>query len=472
MRVILPILTITYCILVSLGNFEVESDDPNAIEAHSWEYYQVNRSDEIQKNCESDEMIAYGLGGDAISLSEKNELCPNISQNCCGKQDQARLWEYWHRDRKRQEFYHRTVLKIMKYFLGFGMEWKRIGEAIVDDYNQKLKGLKNKNQNGGINRNEFEDGNNNGSGLFRKLTVNANKYCFNAARDFIRMDFTTKEKAHTYYNEISKKTEFMENARRGFYCMLCSTEGQRAIDTWIPFIGKAVNNIRFNDAFCSSIIRHSFSINYHLFSNYNKVLSNLMKMVQCVSVEGNGDNLGNSMNTSGKSFKSSRPPTKLSKEEKKMIANPLNLESHFKMWSCQYASSFLGSWACRYYCGKFNIAKPTPIMDGDAMQLKILYDKFKQFENVFVTSRINFFNDDMTRLNRDILSNYDNIDRSGLFYKTISSQIDISKYITNFWVGGSRVDPMEVARGCPLPMNYKGAGVLVAVIGLVLGLVY
>ncbi len=60
-------------------------DDPNWIDTHTREHYQV--PEDIMKNCEMDEMIAYGLTGDAESFGEANEVCPAIGDNCCGKGD-------------------------------------------------------------------------------------------------------------------------------------------------------------------------------------------------------------------------------------------------------------------------------------------------------------------------------------------------------------------------------------------------
>jgi len=464
MRANLTAIAFACYLFVTIFAVDIESDNPDVIDDHSYEYYQITRPDEIRQNCELDEMLAYGLAGDAMSLGEKNEICPNLSQNCCGKKDQARIWEYWHRDRKRQEYYHRAVLKIMKYFLGFGKEWHRIAEAIIEDYSDKELGAKNKSN--GMNRtnNQKEEKN----FIDKGLVVNANKYCKEAADFVAKLDFNTKEKAHTYYRLINEKTEFLENARRSFYCVLCSVEGQRAIST---YFFKYINNFMYNDNFCKTMVNHGFRITYELYNTYNEYISSLLKMVQCVNLTG-----GNNRNVTGGSntnnYKSNRPPTELSPEEKKLIENPLDNDASVRFEACNYVEGYAGITACRWFCGKFNMAKPTTELDLNLTRLMAVYKRIKPYEEIFVSSRTNFFYDDMKRMHDDIIDNAKHVDKSGLFYKTIVQHIDIASYTTNFWIG-TGIDPMEVARGNVLPIKYKTAQIAAtALIVVILAFVY
>lgn len=457
--IIKPLLILCY-VIVNLQANEIESDDPDKIESHSYDYYQVVRPKEVADTCELDEMLAYGLSGDATSLGEKNEICPHISQNCCGKKDQSRIWEYWHRDRKRQEYYHRTVLKIMKYILGYGKEWYRIASAIKEDYMDKERGLNKGNS-------SAPSANNDKNYLDKRLVVNANKYCEKAAEYVLRLDFNTKEKVYTYYRMINEKVEFMENARRSFYCMICSIEGQRAIDTWRV---KHFSNIRYNTKFCETIVNHSFRINYELYNTYNTYISSLLRMKMCVSLTANGANRGSGSGNAD--FKKDVPPVQLTIEERDAIEDPLENQKHFAFEACNTGKNYIGNAACIFYCGKFNIAKPSPELDLSTHALKAVFTRLEPLEEVFITSRNNFFLDDMNMLKRDIQDNYKRADKSSIFYKTTTQNIDISRYSTNFLIGGLRVDPMEVAKDTPLPMNYKSAKALaVGMIGLLFAIV-
>lgn len=459
-------------ILVTLKTYQIETDDPNRIEAHSYEYYQLKQDPSILENCELDEMMAYGLSGDAVSLNERNEICPNLSQNCCGKKDQARIWEYWYRDRKRQEYYHRSVLKMVKYFLGYGGEWYRIASAIIDDYKDKKYNMNNlgqKSTNNTDKNDRYEDYNY----LTKGLIVNANKYCKKAAKYIVTLNFNELPQVHTYYRMISEKTEFLENARRSFYCLLCSVEGQTAIGTWTfrPF-----NNIRYDQKFCRSIVQHTFRINYELYNTYNDYISNLLKMLKCVTIPDTTNPQADrtvSRNTSDVNFRSTSPPRKLTREENKMIESPLKNDQWFRFEVCNKFDATGEGLSCRFYCSQFNMAKPTASVDFDMYALERVYRTVSPYEKVFRSSRINFFLDDMPKLKQDIIDNFVRSDRSKLFYKTIVQHIDFSKYDSNFWIGSGALDPMELARGTPLPMNYASARIFMTmIVTIVMGIYY
>lgn len=459
-----PLLIALYLVTVAT-TISIEADDPNRIESHSYEYYQITRSKEVADACETDEMIAYGLSGDAISLSERNEICPHIAQNCCGKKDQARIWEYWHRDRKRQEYYHVPTLLLFKYLLGYGKEWLRISRAIMDDYEDKANGVKN---NATAQTTNENDKNNKDNYITRGLTVNANKYCYEAAKFVGRLDFGTKEKAEFYYDSISRRTEFLENARKSFYCMFCSVEGQKAVRTW--HLIKSISNIEYDISFCGSIVRNTFQINYELYNTYNLYVTNLLKMSMCVTVNDQGSNGTAQAGSNNANYKSNSPPTALSKEEKAMIGNPLKNDDTWDMGACRHGFAALNYWACVPYCNDFNIAKPSPGLDGDMRALHRVQQKLEKYEKVFISARHNFFKDDLSKMKQTIENHMMKADRMNMFYKTIVQNIDVSRYGVYFLWVYNPVDPMRLARNTPLPINYKSESILRALVIMLVGM--
>ena len=470
MRATLTTLTLVCCLLVELSAADIESDNSNRIQAHSYEYYQVTRPDEIRENCHLDEMLAYGLSGDALSLGEKNEICPFITQNCCGKEDQSRIWDYWHRDRKRQEYHHRTVLLILKYIIGYGKHWRDLAEAINDNYKDKLLAKKKDGKNTSQGQGDQTDQRDKKrrSRNYVEIPVDANRYCFEASQYMLKLDFDTREKAQTYYSLINKKTEFLENARRSFYCVLCSVEGQEAIDTWpLGF----TNNFKFSKDFCNSMVRHAFRATYELYNTYNEYIRNILKMLQCTTNEGT-NNERNTGGSSNSDFTKNRPPKDLDRVERDLIENPLNNVSSFRFETCNFTDKYFNTALCLFFCGKFHMAKPTTVLDLDIERLHAVYERLLPYESTLIRSDVNFFNHDSARLKMDIEDNFRLRDRSNRFFKTIVQHIDIANYITNFWLG-TGIDPMEVARGNMLPMNYKSAQLLAVIVGaLTMGVLY
>lgn len=51
------------------------------------------------------------------------------------------------------------------------------------------------------------------------------KYCKDAADVVLKKDYSNRVKADILFKYQVMKKDFMENARRGFYCMACSVEG-------------------------------------------------------------------------------------------------------------------------------------------------------------------------------------------------------------------------------------------------------
>jgi hypothetical protein len=82
--------------------------------------------------CKPEEMWAYHLVGDAQSVGEANEICPSVSQNCCGPTDHSRIKHFWWRDRKNQEVHHRSALLIMKWIIGYHGEFYKMAREFKD----------------------------------------------------------------------------------------------------------------------------------------------------------------------------------------------------------------------------------------------------------------------------------------------------------------------------------------------------
>ncbi len=111
----------------------VYDNDPNKIESLDYDYYEQIRQEEVKK-CNHEKTSAYHIFADAKTLSEPNEICPHIQENCCGVDDQARIYKLWWRDRKRQENHHRAALLIFKWIFGFAKEFRRFASAIFKDW--------------------------------------------------------------------------------------------------------------------------------------------------------------------------------------------------------------------------------------------------------------------------------------------------------------------------------------------------
>lgn len=55
--------------------------------------------------------------------------------------------------------------------------------------------------------------------------ISLNEDCYDAAKDFGMMGYGDREKSLTFYYAYNFRIEFLDNSRKGFYCMMCAIEG-------------------------------------------------------------------------------------------------------------------------------------------------------------------------------------------------------------------------------------------------------
>lgn len=76
-------------------------------------------------------MNSFGLIGDAATLSEKNEVCPKIRRNCCGKDDQIKIQEMWNSESDYIARHYSTYLLVIKYILGFSEKYSQFASIVI-----------------------------------------------------------------------------------------------------------------------------------------------------------------------------------------------------------------------------------------------------------------------------------------------------------------------------------------------------
>ena len=448
-------------LLVLLITISVTKDSSDSkIQDKSYEFYQKKRSLEIRETCKLDQLAAYGLFGDAESLSEPNTICPNIKQNCCGNQDVERIKKFWYRDRKRIEHYHRTVLLIYKWILGYGKQINLLAQQLMEDYEKK------------IDPEGFMDGY-----YKRKLWfgINSNLYCYKAAKEILTLDFETEEKVEAFYWAITQKIEFIENTRKNFYCMLCSVEGQQSIHT-SPAIYSWLYNKRvyYADSFCNMYVDKTLTISYQKWTTFNDYITDFLKITTCFTPQKNEEQNkdGKKKENDEKTILNSKrdpnflkdvPVRRLTYLEEQIFKNPLNLENTSLMAPCDEA---FGNYDydhlyifCDFWCQSFNIAKAVSIHDGDLKAMYKLYKYMKPLK-IYFSSNKSHFNNDMVLMEKDIEQNYRKAPKSGLFYKSISKVVDLSQYKSDFVFHHKGINPLIIGDRNHLHFEYEIEGVL------------
>lgn len=221
-------------------------------------------------------MNAYSLYGDAKSLAGgNNRLCPSVRQNCCGTQDIKKIEEYWKKDTKHQGLYAMVVLLIYKYILGFSKQYKSIAAKIVKSYDDRMLMLSGKKSEAKRMTSTIQlDGS-------HVLTVN--QFCYKQAKKMAKLDYGDRRKDQHLYFLLTRRSEFLQNVRRSFYCTLCSANLKPNIYSHV-LLSQKIYHDRFylSDQFCRSIYSQTFDSTLLIRDGLNPFVSSLLKTLQCV----------------------------------------------------------------------------------------------------------------------------------------------------------------------------------------------
>ena len=454
---------------------ELGDSDENAINVRSWQDYNLSTPPEITENCELDEMRAYSLIGDSQSLSEPNALCPAITQNCCGKMDQENIIALWRRDSKRIEYYTTYTLKVFRYILGHGKNFYKIAKAIAEDFKRKrpdnFQPVNMQTNSNAQNNQNGQNGSNPNMPNEDGFVLNTNAYCANAAHDVLTTNFFHESSVEPFYHQLNHKAEYLHNVRASFYCMLCSVEGQSQISSWRIF--KSISNVNYGPEFCKEIVAHTFQATYMLYTNYNDLISNFIRMLTCVQVPlsrqnandpsmgGNNQAVQPNSASASTDYTSTDPPYPLPVSVEEMIKNPLGMSDWGSTYTCDWAtgSGFAFFLKCEYFCQKFNMAKANPFFEYDAFKLRTLYEYLTQYEDIFPNgSDTNMFRDDVITLKKELEELYPKLPYEGLFFISKDDRIDLSKYDSDF-TRLSSFNPMALAEGHTLDFHYQSVSI-------------
>lgn len=473
-------LVLLACVLFSvvLGSANTSYDDKYIL-SKDYDYYLQRTKSNAAKNCPVNEMAAYGLTADITSQSDPNPICPQIQGNCCGPKDQELINTYWRADDRHQAGFNIAYLSINKYILGNVKNYQNIAAYIVDK-SQKMK-FSGKtaapspasDKSGGV---QNDDG--------KPYSFEYHPKCEEAAKNFLNQDFVNRQKAQQFYDNLNRRANFLQDARRGFYCSLCNAKAREYISTFRFGID---SRLWYSRDFCQVLFANSFSSVYSIYKAYNPFLKSLLQMLMCIKPKGKGGN-NNQASTGGGNnaqvnvranpislsvdlkVKDPLKDKKLPEPMRKMFENPLHITSKFGLefcWNSDPTSTFFGL-KCMSFCENFEMTKASNLLDGDLDAIKVVYRELVQFEFALDSPFTSIFDADVVALKRNIdtetaflMDNYN-------FYRSLDSRINFSKYKTVFSLIFKGYNPMALSQGTTLEFMYKGARLLAAGLAVVL----
>ena len=417
-------------------NADNKNEEPKYIEPMSYAFFRSKAPQDVREKCNFDLLNAYSLYGDAPSIGYKNELCPKLSENCCGPKDMQKIPELWRYDQKRMQAHNVAYLRLMKYLIGFGKEYKKLADKIVrnsDRENGKAWGRD-------VNKDKQENK--------EEILADITDECLEAAREVSRINYDSKPKAQAFYDRLNERARFLQTFRYNFYCMMCSPLGHSSISMpgWaLKNIFFQNNRIYFSKDLCETFAGNTIGVTYELFRNYNYYMQKVIRLTKCINLK------ENKYDVAGIEFQD-------------LVEDPLGFESTKKtgrISDCRQGAKGKFSFRdCRKFCNAFNIAAPSTFFDGDLSRLIHVFYYAEQLEPLMKYPSTNVFNDDMARLKTSIHEYLSKRDER--FFKSISRKIDFARFKTRF-DSKSYIDPMEMGDNNALYFQYLSTTLLSAI---------
>jgi hypothetical protein len=467
-------------------------------------------------------MRAYSLYGDAQSFGTPNRICPSVTDNCCGPKDQSTIENLWRGVLKRITKYQILFLYMVKYILTQFQDWQRISTDIMKVSRQFEKEIK-----------FHEQRNVDFVYSYKNVKILINSDLRDLAK-LIAMNPLSSTQLEIMYREFNQSVEFMINARRNFYCTICSASGQESIQRSGNFLRHLWTSVLFSDEICTVFVRHHL-MHFHTYLNFFKRLQRFIEFLPYFLVIDNSARIleqsrprnirlrllanqsmsqdphtppnpngfqinhiegttQNKQNTSTPSNGINGPGIR-NRQDKTFQGGYIELDANYpfeyknvNLHSLPHFKDNFGDAVdkeqmelcvntpsfvlCENYCQQFNFAKATTTFDGDIEALKRTFDILRNYKYKVDFLKENDFNVDFLRIERYVDQYYADPEILGMFIiSTDPESVDVSKLGTDFTYLSS-ANPFLLGNGNTLKFSFKFTSILYSGIMLAISLFY
>ena len=363
---------------------------------------------------------------------------------------------------KRMIKYQILFLYMVKYVLTQFQDWQRISTDIMKVYKNFNKEVLLHEKSGKDFVYSYKN---------VKILINSD---LKDLAELIAMNPLSSTQLEIMYREFNQAVEFMINARRNFYCMLCSPSGQSGLQRNSILMRNVWTSVLFDQNICP-VFAHHHLMHFHSYLRFFKRLQRFieflpyflvidenarilersplqMRILSGSKVEAdpslppnpNGFQINRISDEQNKKEASPTPkggirgPGIRNQEDKSFLGGYIQLDADFpfeyknvKLKKLPHFTHSLGDavdteWIdlcvnnptfllCEYYCQKFNFGKATPTFDGDIEAVKQTFDTLRNYKYQVEFLKENDLNADFIKIERYVDQYYSDPETLGRF---------------------------------------------------------
>lgn len=267
--------------------------------------------------------------------------------------------------------------------------------------------------------------------------------CKSAANDFLSMNLNPKLTS-IIYGSFADSVVALGNMRKGFYCIICDALTQQSLkDFW------SITNLFYNDRvyfskeFCQTLVDKTIQSSYFAVTYIKRFADDTATLLSC--------------KTGGQSS----TQFEVSFYRKQQVKN------------CFFFRTKYFFFFCENYCERFDMVKPSDLLDNDVAELKKFFQLIKDSkERAFYNPNNNILSAGSYE-ERFVTEQLDYVGNTKVFFPAATShQVDLSKFTTDVVYNGG-MNPWKSVEGSLYEMIIAGAGVWaarVAALVLLMGL--
>lgn len=266
--------------------------------------------------------------------------------------------------------------------------------------------------------------------------------CKNAAIDYISMNFNARI-TEEVYKIFSKSVHQMIDLRKGFYCILCDARAQEKLkDFWATTNLAYREKVYLSKEFCRKLVDTTIKASYFTVYYLKRFADNLGTLMNCKT-------------NSSASLKYEIP----------------SWISHM-VKNCYFFKNKYFFFFCERYCEEYHLTKPTPIFDGNLIELR----KFVEYvmanrRQAFYYPNNNMLMDGVNFEEEYIKFYYQEVFKDAVFYRPLTQQVMLDQFKTDvIYYGG--MDPWESCEKSLYTLVIAGSFALKVLSVLITMLVY